>query len=725
MKLMRLKQTFIVLAAFILAALPQMYAVELKAIRVQKGPVLDGVLSDGVWKQANPFTDFKMVEPQPNSEPTERTELRILYDETSLYLGIYCQDGEPSKISANSMVHDEEEDDHGGSGDLIRVLLDPFQDKRNGYIFFINARGARSEGLAFGEHYSLNWDGIWAAKAKILGDGWSAEIKIPFKTVSFKPGLNAWGLNVERYIARKQERIRLSGTNRDDFFFNANEAAPLQGIHDVRQGMGITFRPFGALSSDKDFVEGLGSGQKISGGFDIYKNFTPNFVGAFSYKTDFAETEVDERRINLTRFPLYFPEKRTFFLEGSEIYNFGLGIGESFIPFFSRQIGLYKGQQIPLIFGTKIFGKLGNTNLAILGVKTHSSEGLPTGNLVAARAYQNILDQSKVGMIFTSGSPSGEKNSLFGMDLVYSTSQFRGDKNLSVGGWWVHNWNENNKGHHQAFGCMVDYPNDLWDCRLIYGYFGDSLNPGLGFLPRNNVQNLSFGGSFQPRPQQGLFAGLIRQFFFEIEGSYYWDLAGNLETRDVRLVPLNIQTESGEHLEFGLSAIRDILPYDFEISEGVFLPAGPYNYTNYQVEVSSASFRPIALGCEYRFGPFYSGRIKDLQANITLKYKGYATLALNVNFVRGDMAQGKFSENVYQVKADLFVSPDLGLMNYIQYDDVSKLLGVSVRLRWQISPGNEIYFVYNKNWERRWDPLSRFVPLGERGVFKIQLSIRP
>jgi len=269
--------------------------------------------------------------------------------------------------------------------------------------------------------------------------------------------------------------------------------------------------------SDKDFVEGLGSGQKLSGGLDIYKNFTPNYVGAFSYKTDFAETEVDERRINLTRFPLCFPEKRTFFLEGSEIYNFGLGNGESFIPFFSRQIGLYKGQQIPLIFSTKIFGKLGNTNLAILGVKTNSSEGLLTGNFVAARAYQNILDQSKVGMIFTSGSPSGEKNSLFGLDLVYSTSQFRGDKSLSVGGWWVHNWNESNRGHHQAFGCMVDYPNELWDCRLIYGYFGDSLNPGLGFLPRNNVQNLSWRGSFQPRPQQGLFAGPIRQFFLKLK----------------------------------------------------------------------------------------------------------------------------------------------------------------------------------------------------------------
>jgi len=698
---------------------------ELKATRVEKGPQLDGVLSDDVWKLAVPFSDFKMVEPRQNSEPTEKTELKVLYDEWDLYLGVYCHDREPSKISANSMAHDDQGDEDSASSDLIRILIDPFQDKRNAYIFFVNPRGARSEGLAFGEHFSLNWDGIWEAKAKILSDGWSVEIKIPFKTISFKPGLKDWGLNLERYIPRKLEKIRLSGTSRDNFFYNAMEAAPLEGIQDVRQGIGVTFRPYGALNVYRNSVGQSRFDREVTGGFDIYKNFTPNFIGALSYKTDFAETEVDERRINLTRFSLYFPEKRTFFLEGSEIFNFGIGIGESFIPFFSRRIGLYEGRQIPLVFGTKFFGKLGNTNMAILGVRNQASQDLPAGTSVAARVYQNIFSQSKVGMIFTNGSPAGVKNSLFGLDLTYSTNKFRSDKNFAVGGWWVHNWNEARKGSHQGFGFMVDYPNDLIDARVIYNYFGDSLNPGLGFLPRNNVQYLSWGGSYKPRPQGGLFGGLVRQFFFELEGTFYWDLGFNLETREVRLVPFNLQTESGEHLEFNLSTTRDVLPYDFEIAGGIVLPKAAYDFTNCQVEMSTASFRPVVWNGEYRFGQFYSGHIRDLEAGVTLKYKGYATLAFNSNFVRGDLAQGKFSENVYQIKADFFISPDLGLMNYVQYDDVSRLLGVSLRLRWRISPGNEIYFVYNKDWERRWNPLSRFNPLEEHGVFKIQLSIRP
>jgi hypothetical protein len=194
----------LVLAAPLLAA-----GTVLKAVRVDKGPHFDGLLDDEVWKQAVPFTDFLQARPQPRSSASERTEARIVYDRENLYIAIYCYDSEPRKVSANTMAHDAE--DMEESNDNVKILLDPFQDKRNAYIFFVNPRGARSEGLAFGEHSSLDWDGIWDAEARIRNDGWSAEIRIPFKTISFKPGLAAWGLNIERYIARKQETIRAPG----------------------------------------------------------------------------------------------------------------------------------------------------------------------------------------------------------------------------------------------------------------------------------------------------------------------------------------------------------------------------------------------------------------------------------------------------------------------------------------------------------------------------------
>jgi len=702
-----------------------------KAFRVEKGPVLDGILQDDVWRQATPFTGFKMVFPNPGNEPTEKTELSIVYDDTNLYIGVYCFDSDPSKICANCMAHDGGGGYENRSDDIVRILLDPFQDKRSAYVFMVNPRGARSEGLAAGEYASLNWDGIWDAKSKIQPDGWSCEMKIPFKTISFKPGLSAWGFNFERYIPRKQETDRLSGTRRDSHFYNPMEATTLEGMQNIKQGLGITFRPYGTINSFKDYESGASTVRELDSGLDIYKNFTPNFVGAFSYNTDFAETEVDERQLNLTRFPLYFPEKRTFFLEGSEIFNFGSGRGESFSPFFSRRIGLYEEIQIPLVFGAKFFGKLGNTNISFLDVKTRAfadrslSLSLPAQNFVAARMYQNILAESKVGVIFTNGSTTGEKNTLAGFDLTYQTSRFMGKQNFMVSGWYLYNWNEIKTGHHEAYGLRMDYPNDLWDINGNYSFFGNCMNPGLGFLDRNGIQNFNLGFAYQPRPEKGLIGRLIRQFFYELRFTFYWDLKGKLETRRIFTAPLNLRTESGEHIEFNVIPNRDVLPEDFEVAQGVVIPRGPYNFTNFRFEFNSASYRYWTFDLSYRFGQFYSGNYNDVEIGATFKFKGYASIGLNTNIVRGDLLQGSFNENVYQLKADFFLSPDLGLMNYIQYDDISKQLGVNIRLRLQITPGNEIYFVYSKNWERRWDPESRFVSLGERGVIKITLSVRP
>ena len=207
--------------------------------------------------------------------------------------------------------------------------------------------------------------------------------------------------------------------------------------------------------------------------------------------------------------------------------------------------------------------------------------------------------------------------------------------------------------------------------------------------------------------------------------TFYWDLQGRLETRRVFTAPLNLRTESGEHIEFNVIPNRDVLPVDFEVADGVVLPRRAYDFTNFGVQFESALHRPWLVAAEWRFGPFYSGRYDNVELAFTYKFRGYATISLNADFVRGRLPQGDFDENAYQLKADFFVSPDLGLMNYVQYDDVSRRLGWNMRLRWQISPGNEIYFVYSRNWERRWDPSSRFFPLDERGVFKIQFSVRP
>jgi hypothetical protein len=261
--------------------------------------------------------------------------------------------------------------------------------------------------------------------------------------------------------------------------------------------------------------------------------------------------------------------------------------------------------------------------------------------------------------------------------------------------------------------------------QTVYAYYGDALEPGLGFLMRPAIQTAFARVAFQPRPRQGFLARAVRQFYFDASADYYWDLAGALETRRLNASPFGFRTQSGESLSFSVNSTRDVLPFDFEVAEGVVIPAGPYDFVNYRLNVGSAGHRPVVFDAGYNFGQFYSGHYDDVNLGLTLKFKGYASLAFDADLVRGRLPEGRFSQNVYQLKADIFLSPDLGLMNYIQYDDISDTVGWNARLRWQIKPGNEIYLVYNKNWERVWDPMSRFVSLGERGVIKITLSIRP
>ncbi len=707
----------------------------IRATRVDKGPKIDGHLSDPVWKEAPPFTEFRMVEPTAGADPTERTEVRILYDEANLYIGIHCFDSEPSRIAANTLAHDASGNgggymgyggsvsQAGGSDDIIKVLIDPFMDKRTAYVFYVNPRGAKSEGLVSGGSASLNWDGIWMAGSRIVDDGWSAELKVPFKTISFKPELTSWGLNIQRYIARKLETVRMSGITQDANFFNPMSAAELDGISGIKQGHGFTFKPYGLVNTENDRDPISDYKWKAQGGFDLYKNFTPNLVGAFSYNTDFAETEVDERRINLTRFPMYFSEKRMFFLEGSETFNFSSSV--SFIPFFSRRIGLYEGNQIPINWGAKLYGKIGNTNLAIMDVETDAyGDEIPRNNMFAARVTQDIFDESKVGFILTNGSTTGDRNTLLGVDFDYSTSKFMGDKNLMLAAWGAYNWNEED-GRHNGFGFRANYPNDLINISSTYAWYGEALDPGLGYMMRQGIQTGFLELSYNPRPKKGFLGEYVRQFFFSVTGDFYWKLDGALETSTLSFEPLKFMLESGESFSAQMTVNHDVLPFDFEVADGVTLASGAYDYTNFSFNFESANHRPLVFELGGKVGQFYSGNLTELTAEVTYNFKGNFALSFDTDIVSGNLPEGKFKEHVYQLKLDYYFSPDLGFMNYIQYDDVSHVLGWSSRFRWEITPGNFIYFVYNKNWEKRWEPTSRFYPTGERGVFKVTLSIRP
>ncbi|HYN01575.1 MAG TPA: DUF5916 domain-containing protein, partial [Vicinamibacteria bacterium] len=382
------------------------------------GPVkLDGRLDEADWANAAPIGPLTQTEPEEGAPPGEATEVRVLRDDDNLYFGIRSFDRDPSGIAATKMGRDGdlEGDDH------VLVVLDTFGDRRNGFFFAVTPRGARAEGQISNNSESLNfdWDGIWDAAARVDGEGWTAELAIPFKTLRFKKEIAAWGLNVQRYVARRQETDRWTAARRDVWISNLSEAGRLEGLSGARQGRGLDVRPY--LSGGA--TDGAG---EVKAGGDVFMNVTPNLTASLTVNTDFAETEADDRQVNLTRFPLFFPEKRSFFLEGAGIFEAaGLGSTNSdLLPFYSRRIGLYRGEEVPILAGLKASGRVDRWNAGLLDVETGRTDGLDIDrqNLLAARVSRNLFRQSFVGGYLTHGNPSGAGgNTLAGIDARLAT----------------------------------------------------------------------------------------------------------------------------------------------------------------------------------------------------------------------------------------------------------------------------------------------------------------
>src|SRR5438270_9420579 len=410
------------------------------------GPItLDGKLDEPSWRDA-PVITLVQQAPHPGGKTPYVTQVRVLVSDDAIYFGFTCRDPEPNAIAIHTMRRDG---DMTGD-DTVSIVLDTYGDHRTGYFFQINAAATRVDGLiSTPESASLDWDGIWDARAARTPDGWSAEIVVPTRTLSFTRGLNEWGLNIERFVPRQRTWLRWSSPTLDSFFYDLSRAGRLTGVGELQQGKGIELTPYTAGRTKRFFGVSPRAWQGAVGG-DVTWKVTPQLVTVFTVNTDFAETEVDTRQINLTRFPLFFPEKRGFFLKGANQYTFGIGLGEQFIPFFSRNIGLLDGAQIPLNGGVKLNGRVGRWNLALLDVQTRETIvpsqvvqdlGLPSSvvpgpNLLASRISYDFNQNLRIGTIFTNGDPEARRtNTLAGIDAVWRTSKFRRDKNLLLGLW--------------------------------------------------------------------------------------------------------------------------------------------------------------------------------------------------------------------------------------------------------------------------------------------------
>ena len=657
---------------------------------------IDGHLDEVDWESAEILDDFRTTEPVENGTSSNPTIVRVLADEKYLIIGIECLDSNANDIVRFSKIRDADisEEDH------VKIVLDPFLDGQSGYIFAVNAFAARYDALVSrrGESENDDWDAIWEARTAISTKGWTVEIRIPIQSIYFRKGLSTWGFNVERRIQRNQETIRWANVKRDQWFIQTSRAGLLMGLPEFNYGLGLNVRPSLVGRFNKD---GAGSPMKFEfePSLDVSLRLSPNVLATMTLNTDFAETEVDTRQTNLTRFPLFFPEKRSFFLEGSDIFEFGFGTGSNTVlPFFSRRIGLFDDNEIPILAGAKLNGRVGKTAFGGLGVQTKSfasnDQPYDASTMGVMRVRQNVLKESSVGVIASMGDPLGREDSwMSGADFTYQTTRFNGDKNFIAGAWALYTDRADLMEDRSAFGFKIDYPNDKWDLALIYSRIGSEFDPSLGFVPRKGVHYMRLGTTYAPRPK----TSWLRQMFHQLNGTYIRDLNGSWQSYDIFTAPINWQLESGDRVEFNVRPVGENILVPFEIAENVFIPENEYHFMRYRLEAEFAAKRKLNGEATWWFGSFYEGNLHELE--LELNWNPSSLLRFELNGVRniGRLPWGDFDQTLIGSRVRFNVNSDLQLNSYLQYDTDSRILGLNVRIHWIFSPLGDVILVFNHN----------------------------
>ena len=670
-------------------------------MHVNSNIAVDGVLNEPLWNNAPTMGDLIQREPHPGASPTEKTEVKLLYDAHYLYIGVMCYDSESPKVIGTQMARDADLQ----NDDRIEIVLDTFRDRRNAFYFATNPAGALVDGLVSENgQLNLDWDAIWNVRTRRTNQGWSAEFAIPFKSLSFPSGRTTWGFNLSRTIKRKIEEDRWSGARLELGFFQVSEAGEITELEDVTQGIGLDIRPFAAgrwlhrSATGDDTITG-------KPGVDAFYNITPSLKLSMTANTDFGETEVDARQINLTRFPLFFPEKRSFFLENAGIFNFSntaaalqMTPGTELIPFFSRRIGLLSGQEVPILFGAKLTGKVGRTDVGVLHVRTRGSSAAPAKDFFVGRVKQNLLRQSYIGALFTHGDPALPSSSnTFGADVRLATSRFLGkSQNFVINAFGVKSKNEGIRGKDGAYGFSAEYPNDLVKGAFVWREVQQNFRPALGFAPRTNVRLMHVGGEYDPRPKD--FLG-VRQFVHEFSFSRSTRLEnGQVESWKFFLNPVETKFNSGDGAEFNWVPTFERLFAPFKISPGVVLPPGDYQFTRWRLVASSATKRRLEAQVTWWLGAYWSGHADQIVTLLRYKIPPRFVISFSTDQTFARLKEGSFVARALIWRVNYSASPFLSFSNLIQYDNESRNLGWQSRVRWILRPGNDLFLVVSQGW---------------------------
>ena len=659
-------------------------------------PTLEGRIDEGEWGPAEVTGELVQSEPVEGDPLTEPTLIRVLYDRDYLYIGVRCFDSEPTRILVNELVRDF----NSRQGDAFGVSIDPFLDRRNAFTFFTNPGGAQRDSQTFadGRYVNIEWDGIWYVAAAIDADGWTAELAIPFKTLGVRTAsVDTMGINFKRRIRRKNEEGYWSFVPRRFTISYMSNAGDLTGLGEVTGGGDLRITPF--VTGDARFGEAPAADDRFSpkAGVDAKYRIGEGMALDVTYNTDFSQVEADQQQINLTRFSLFFPEKRDFFLENAGIFTLGdvpqqrsiRRRNEETQLFYSRRIGLSpEGEPLPLLGGVRLSGRAGPYSIGLMNIQQRSSGEFESNNFTIARVRREMLSQADAGamLIYRKGGREGDYNLSFGADF---NSRFF--DRLTVNAYAAGTRTPGVASPRHAAQVSVEYIDTFFDALLLAADYGEGFDPQVGFVPRTGVRNYQANFGVTPRPQGW---ALVRELKPHMNIKLFYDRDGRTLTRNEHYA-LTTSFHDGGEVEVSANPIFDRLLEPFELPNGVEVPVGEYSFDEYRLRYSSDQSRPVAGSLRVTHGGYYGGRRTSVSASATLLVKPRFQASVTYGYNRVRVPAGEFRGDLYGLRTTYSFSPNALVDAYVQHNTSTKLTLANLRFIYTYRPLSDIIIVYN------------------------------
>ena len=705
--------------------------VTVRAVRLSGPLSVDGRLDERIYDNAPSISDFIQNDPAEGEPATEKTEVWLFFDETNIYVVARCWESRPDRLMASEMRRDNT---RIVRDDNFAWLFDTFYDRRNGYIFEVSAVGGRLDAQVTNEsQVTLDWNPVWDVAVARFEDGWAMEAALPFKSLRYRPGANqVWGFQARRVNRWKNETsylTPLSSAQANRGHFRASLAATMVGVEIPAGSRLLEIKPYAISDLTTDLVGSPRISNEVGGdlGLDVKYGVTQNLTADVTFNSDFAQVEADEQQVNLTRFGLFFPEKREFFLENQGTFGFGgvatsgrqAGASDAPVLFYSRRIGLNQGRAVPIRAGGRLTGRIGRFSLGLLNIQSgdETVSGAESTNFTVVRLKRDLLRRSSIGALFTGRSVSlgGEgSNEAYGVDGAFG---FFDD--LTINTHWARTRTPGLTDDDTSYRAQLAYAGDRYGAEMEHLLVGGNFNPEIGFVRRHDMRR-SFGlFRFSPRP---LSTAAVRKLSWTGSVNYIENVAGRLETREVD-GEFGIELENSDEFTVGYLNSYEFLPFDFEIADDVTLPVGGYDFAAGRLGYNFGSQRNVSGNVSVEFGEFFNGTktavgVRQGRVNITPQVS--VEPSYSINWV--DLDQGSFTTHLVGTRATYTVTPLMFTSAFVQYNSSLDAVSANIRFRWEYQPGSELFVVFN---EQRDTTSRRFPELTNRAfIVKINRLFR-